>query len=153
MKRFYNIIKSFENKYYNDLGTTKLLETDNLNNIKIKVTPYEGIHKNIPYYITLNFPNIENNQFPKISIDSIIYDKIKTSQYINNTGFNGEHKGICIKNLSYPYPYPYPFIKNFKIYCDNKWENYIYYLITMFNNIQDFQKGNGIKKNYMVLIS
>ena len=98
MKRFYNIIKSFENKYYNDLGTTKLLETDNLNNIKIKVTPYEGIHKNIPYYITLNFPNIENNQFPKISIDSIIYDKIKTSRYINNIGFNGEHKSSQVKS-------------------------------------------------------
>lgn len=98
MKRFYNIIKSFENKYYNNLGTTKLLETDNLNNIKIKVTPYEGIHKNIPYYITLNFPNIENNQFPKISIDSIIYDKIKTSRYINNIGFNGEHKSSQVKS-------------------------------------------------------
>jgi len=61
----------------------------------------------------------------------------------------GQHKGICIKNFCYGYN----FTKNFKKFCNNEWKNYIYYLITMFNNIQDFEKGNGIKSNYKLLIN
>jgi len=44
--------------------------------------------------------------------------------------------------------YGYIFNKYFKNLCGNKWENYIYNLICVFNNLQDFEKGNGIKSNY-----
>jgi hypothetical protein len=75
------------------------------------------------HIITLKF----NNGWPYIFIDSNIYDQIKTKKYIN--GYQGnEHKGICIKNLSYGYSFNY-----FYKYCDGKWQNYIYYLITVFN--------------------
>ena len=30
---------------------------------------------------------------------------------------------------------------------------YIYYIITVFNNFQDFEKGNGIKSNYKNIIN
>ena len=34
-----------------------------------------------------------------------------------------------------------------------KWENYIYYLILFFNNIEDIEKGIGIKHNYKYILS
>ena len=78
-----------------------------------------------------------------------MYDKIKTNQYLQNKGCVGAHKGICIKNLAYGYN----FSKNFKNICDNKWENYIFYVITLFNNLQDFEKGSGIKSSYKRILS
>ena len=169
LKRFANIVKIVNSEYFNDLGKVELIINDNIDMtlwvnsllrndiIKFKIIPHEGIHKNIEYILTIKF---QEQNWPHIwpfgsiccvatiYIDSEIYDKIKTIQYLQNKGFNGIHKGICIKNLSYGYP----FIKNFKELCDNKWENYIYYLITVFNNIQDFEKGNGIKSNYKTIL-
>lgn len=78
----------------------------------------------------------------------LIFDKIKTAQYLQNKGKVGTHKGVCIKNLGYGYN----FKKKFRELCDNKWENYIYYLITTFNNIQDFERGNGFKSNYKKIL-
>jgi hypothetical protein len=49
--------------------------------------------------------------------------------------------------------YAYPFAKNFKELCNNQWENYVYYVIATFNNIQDFEKGNGFRGNYKQLLS
>ena len=62
--------------------------------------------------------------------------------------------GVCMcgnhfKNVGYGYC----FNKNFKNFCGNKWENYIYNLICVFNNLQDFEKGNGIKLNYKNILS
>ena len=141
-KRYFNIISAFYNNYFKDLGNVKLIEeSNNINDIKFTVIPFEGIHKDKEYTVTLNF---YNEKWPLIFINSEIYDKIKTNQYLQNKGKVGNHKGICIKNLSYCYA----FKKNFNKYCGDKWENYIYNLIVNFNNIQDFEKGNGIKSNY-----
>ena len=99
------------------------------------------------YTITIKFQ--EDRNWPLVYIDSEIYDKIKTNQYLQGKGKAGQHKGICIKNLGYGYN----FNINFKNLCDNKWENYIYHLICMFNNLQDFEKGNGIKSSYKNILS
>ena len=115
--------------------------------VKIQVIPNEGIHAKVYYTITLKFQ--EQGSWPVVNIDSEIFDKIKTSQYLQNKGKVGTHKGICIKNLGYGYN----FDKNYTQLCDNKWENYIYYLIITFNNIQDFEKGNGFKSNYKKILS
>lgn len=149
IKRFAHIVKVINTGYFNDLGKIELVIDNDMqiDIIKIKIIPYEGIHKDIEYIITIKFQ--EQNNWPLVYIDSEIYDKIKTKQYINNKGLYGEHKGICIKKISHGYP----FNKNFKDLCDNKWENYIYYLITLFNNIQDFEKGNGLKSNYKELLN
>ena len=149
IRRFAHLVKVINSTYFNDLGKIELIINDDIqiDIIKIKIIPYQGIHKDIEYILTIKFQ--EDNNWPLVYIDSEIYDKVKTNQYIENRGANGDHKGICIKNLSYGYP----FMKNFKELCDNKWENYIYYLITLFNNIQDFEKGNGLKSNYKELLN
>jgi hypothetical protein len=147
--RFRNIINKINDDYYKDLAKVELYsnEENTLEVIKIKVIPYEGIHKNIEYILTIKFQ--EPSSWPFVYIDSILYDKIKTTRYLKNQGYLGEeHKGICIKYMGYPYG----FSKNFKELCDNKWENYIYYLITFFNNIQDFEKGNGFKSDYKEIL-
>ena len=147
IKRFYNILKAVDDKYCSILGETEITEDSTSENVKIKVIPNEGIHANLEYTITIKFQ--EEGNWPLVYIDSEIFDKIKTNQYLQNKGKVGEHKGICIKNLSYGYN----FNKNFKNLCDNKWKNYIYHLITVFNNLQDFEKGNGLKSNYKKILS
>jgi hypothetical protein len=148
LKRFQNISKSIYTGYYADLGETELMDEDTtLENIKICIVPREGVHKHVKYTITIKFQ--EEGNWPLIYIDSELYDKIKTNQYLQEKGRVGQHKGICIKNLSYGYN----FNKNFKNLCGNKWENYIYNLICVFNNLQDFEKGNGIKSNYKNILS
>ena len=147
LKRFRDISKSIYTGYYTDLGQTDIIEESTLENIKISCIPHEGIHEKIKYTITIKFQ--EDRNWPHVYIDSEIYDKVKTGQYLKGKGKAGEHKGICIKNLCYGYAFP----KHFKELCDNKWENYIYHLICMFNNLQDFEKGNGIKSSYKNILS
>jgi hypothetical protein len=147
LNEFRNLTKLIYTNYYSDLGKINLLEDSNLEIIKINVIPHEGFHKNINYIITLIFQEINN--WPLVYIDSELYDKIKTNQYLEGRGRNGQHKGICIKNLSYSYN----FNRNFKDICGNKWENYIFNLICVFNNIEDFTKGNGIKSTYKDILN
>ena len=147
LQRFRDITSAVCMGHYTNLGETELMNEDNIENIKIRVVPHEGFHKNINYIITIKFQ--EDGKWPLIYIDSEIYDKIKTNQYIQDNGKVGQHKGICIKKISYGYN----FNNNFKIICGNKWKNYIYYLICTFNNFQDFEKGNGIKSNYKNILS
>ncbi len=146
-KRYYDIQKALENNYYCDLGYLKFWEEEsNIETMKFKVTPYEGFHKDTEYILTLKF---QTDTWPLVFIDSLIYDRVKTNQYLQNRGKSGDHKGICIKNLSYAYA----FTKNFNDYCGNKWENYLYQVITLFNNFDDdFEKGNGIKSNYKEIL-
>lgn len=147
IKRFHDISKAVYCKYYSDLGETEITDESTLEVIKIKVIPNEGIHAKLDYTITIKFQ--EEGSWPIVNIDSEIFDKIKTNQYLQNKGKSGQHKGICIKNIGYAYN----FNKNFREICDNKWKNYIYYLITVFNNIQDFERGNGFKKSYKQILS
>lgn len=147
IKRLYNIIKKINRGFYKDLAKVEYIENDNIKILKIKVTPFEGIHKNVSYIITCKFQGIR--VWPHIFIDSKLYDKIKTRQYLQNKGRNGNHKGICIKKMSHGYN----FNTYFEYLCGNKWENYIYNLIVFFNNIQDIQKGNGIKSNYKDILN
>ena len=147
LKRFRDITKAVYTGYYTDLGETEIMDESTLENIKMQVVPHEGVHKNIKYIITIKFQ--EEGSWPLIYIDSELYDKIKTNQYLQEKGRVGQHKGICIKNLGYAYN----FNKNFKDICGNMWENYIYSLICVFNNLQDFEKGNGIKSNYKTILS
>ena len=147
IKRFHDISKAIYSKYYSNLGLTEIIDDSTLEVVKIKVIPSEGIHAKVDYIITLKFQ--ENGNWPIVNIDSKIFDKIKTNQYLQNKGKVANHKGICIKNLGYSYS----FSKNFRELCNNKWENYIYYLIITFNNIQDFEKGNGFKSNYKKILS
>ena len=147
LKRLRDISKAVYTGYYNDLGEIELMDEDTLENIKICVVPHEGVHKQVNYIITIKFQ--EEGKWPLIYIDSELYDKIKTNQYLQEKGRVGQHKGICIHDMSYSYA----FNKNFKKLCDNKWKNYIYHLICVFNNLQDFKKGNGIKSNYKNILS
>jgi hypothetical protein len=146
IKRFHNISKAVYSNFFSDLGITEITDNTTLEDIKIKVIPNEGIHANLEYTITIKFQ--EEGNWPYVYIDSEIFDKLKTNQYLKNKGKVGIHKGICIKNLGYGYN----FNNNFKEVCDNKWENYIYYLIITFNNIQDFEKGNGLKSNFKQIL-
>lgn len=146
LHRFRNITKAIDQDFYKELALVELMEDSDLENMKIKVIPNEGIHKAKEYIITIKFNGVA--EWPYIFIDSEIYDKIKTSQYLENRGKAGEHKGICIKHLGYAYA----FTKHFKQLCDNKWEVYVYYLITVFNNLQDFERGNGLKSNYKKIL-
>jgi len=147
LRRFRNIERAVFSKFYADLGETELTEESTLDCIKIKVVPHEGVHAKREYTITIQFQ--EEGNWPRVLIDSEIFDRIKTGQYLQNKGKVGEHKGICIKNIGYAYN----FTKNFRDLCGDKWENYIYYLIVTFNNIQDFEKGNGFKSNYKQILS
>lgn len=145
-KRIWVIYKAVSDNYYSDLGETIIMDDTTIEVVKIQVIPNEGIHKNVPYIITIKFQ--EEGTWPLIYIDSEIFDRIKTRQYLQNRGKTGDHKGICIENLSYNYT----FNTKFREICDNKWENYLYYLIITFNNIQDFEKGNGIRSDYKQIL-
>lgn len=147
LTRFRNISKSIYTGYYADLGQIDIMEESTLENMKLTCIPHEGIHAKLKYIITIKFQ--EDGNWPLVYIDSEIYDKIKTSQYLQNKGKVGQHKGICIKKLGYGYT----FTTNFKKLCGNKWENYIYHLICVFNNLQDFESGNGIKSSYKQILS
>jgi len=143
MRQILAISRAVRDGFYQDLGEIEVLETT-LEELKIKVIPHEGHHASIEYIITLKW----DEEWPLVFIDSEIFDRIKTHQYLQNRGKVGNHKGICIKNFSRGYS----FRKNFAQLCDNKWENYLYYLITVFNNIQDFEKGNGFRSNYKEIL-
>jgi len=143
MNRILSIARAARDGFYSDLGETEVVETT-LEELKIKVIPSEGHHSCIEYVITLKW----EEEWPLVFVDSEIFDRIKTHQYLQNRGKVGHHKGICIKNLSRGYS----FRKNFTQLCANKWENYVYYLITVFNNIQDFEKGNGFRSNYKEIL-
>ena len=146
LKRLSVIAKAIENNKYADLGVVERIENDSRDVMVLKVIPHEGIHAKIPYIITVKF---KENTHPNVYIDSEIYDKIKTPQYLSGTGrWNKEHRGICIKLFSHG-----NFTTTFEKVCNNKWSNYIYYLITFFNNIQDIEGGSGIKKNYKDIIN
>ena len=147
LKRFSVISHAVKGGYYTDLGNTEIMDESTLENIKLHVVPDEGVHKDIKYIITIKFQ--EEGTWPLVYIDSDIYDKIKTRQYLQDRGRVGQHKGICIKNLGHGYIFNTNFLK----FCGNKWENYIYNLICVFNNLQDFEKGNGIKSNYKNILS
>lgn len=149
LKIFLNISAACNNDYFKDLGETEMIINDDttIDHFKIKVKPHEGFHKDIEYIITVQFH--EQDTWPYVYIDSELYDKIKTPQYLKNKGLNGQHKGICIKHLGYAYS----FNKYFKELCGNKWENYVYYLITVFNNMEDFERGNGFKSNYKTILN
>jgi hypothetical protein len=144
-KRYTSIIKAINNNYYKDLGTVEFIEEDNIEVLNINVIPNEGIHQKISYKLTIKFQT--NNEWPLLYIDSSKYNPMKTSQYKNNLGKNGSHKGICIRNLGYGYA----FTKNFKNLCNNDWTNYLYYVIVFFNNPQDIIHANGF--NLKILIS
>jgi hypothetical protein len=147
-KKYYEISSAISNEYYVDLGLVDFHEeNDDMSLLKINVLPHEGIHKGKQYCITLKFQ--DDNEWPSIFIDSEIFDKIKTNQYLNNQGTTGAHKGICIKNFCYAYP----FKKNFKERCGEQWKNYLYNIIVVFNNLQDFDGGNGFKSNYKKILS
>jgi len=146
-KRFVNISKAIRDNLYVDLGKVEIADDSTLENMKIKVVPNEGVHANLEYTITIKFQ--EEGNWPLVYIDSEIFDKIKTNQYLQNKGKVGDHKGICVKNLGYAYN----FNNNFRELCDKKWENYVYYLIVTFNNIQDFERGNGFKSKYKQILS
>lgn len=34
--------------------------------------------------------------------------------------------------------------KNFRELCNNQWKNYLFHLIVLFNDMRDFEKGNGL---------
>ena len=141
------IQNAMETNYYIELGSVEFVEQDTMESLKIKVIPQYGFHKNQEYFITLQ---LRTNEWPLVFIDSVLFDTIKTAQYLKNKGRVGSHKGICIKNLSYAYNFP----NNFKEYCNNQWEIYLFQIITLFNNFQnDFEKGNGIKSNFKKLLT
>ena len=109
LKRYLNIRTSINTCYYADLGQVDVIEENTLDNIKLSCIPHEGIHANLIYIITIKFQG--DGEWPLVYIDSEIYDKIKTSQYLKGKGKSGEHKGICIHNLGHVYTFTTNFIK------------------------------------------
>jgi hypothetical protein len=55
LRRFYDITMAVSKGYYTDLGETELIDEDNIENIKIRVVPHEGVHKHVNYIITIKF--------------------------------------------------------------------------------------------------
>jgi hypothetical protein len=147
LKRIRDISRAVDEGYYSDLGVTEITDDSTLEDLKIRVLPSEGVHAGLPYTITVKFQ--EEGSWPLVYIDSVMFDQIKTGQYVKNKGKVGDHKGICIKHLGYGYN----FHKNFRELCGNMWVNYIYNLIVFFNNIQDFEKGNGFKSKYKEILA
>lgn len=141
----YSLVKAVEENKYIDLGITEVVEESTLEIFRLNVTPYEGLHRDKPYQLSICF---QREGWPKVMIDSPIFDRIKTSQYTKNLGKVGDHKGICIKHLGHGYL----FHKYFPLLCESRWENYLYYLITMFNNIQDFEHGIGLRSDYKEIL-
>ena len=78
-KVFRSIGRAIRSDMYKDLGLVEMVEDCSLDAIQFDVVPHEGVHKGIPYRITLKIDNIQN--WPKLFVDSAIYDRIKTSQY------------------------------------------------------------------------
>ena len=117
---------------YKDIALVEDIECENVNIIKLKVIPHENFHRDVPYYITLKFN--DDNSWPLLYVDSIFFDKLKTKQYLLNKGKHGDHKGICIEHFSYHYS---GYKKYFQLYCNSKWENYIYNVIHFLNNIDE----------------
>ena len=60
------------------------MDESTIENIKIRVVPHEGVHKDVNYIITIKFQ--EEGNWPLIYIDSDIYDKIKTNRYLQEKG-------------------------------------------------------------------
>ena len=120
IKIFHEISKAVYTNRYETLGLVTIDDISTMKTIILNVIPHDGFHKDIQYNITLKYH--DDNSWPYLYIDSDIFNQIKTLRYINNKGKNGDHKGICIKNLSNGYS----FHKYFNQYCDNKWEIYIY---------------------------
>ena len=146
-KTYHNILKAVHDDFYKDLGKIEFIENENVTEIQIKVRPHEGIHKDKEYNLRLKFQTI-SLAWPYVFIDSPIYDPIKTERYIKDSGKNGSHKGICIRNIGYGYA----FTKNFKNYCNNDWKNYLYYVIVFFNNPLDIEHANGFKTDYKKIL-
>jgi hypothetical protein len=104
LKRFLKIANAVRYDYYLDLGKTNIVEDSSLKVLQIEVTPHEGIHTNIPYVITIKFQ--KEGEWPYVFVDSEIFDKIKTNNYLQNKGKTGEdHRGICIKKIGYAYSF------------------------------------------------
>lgn len=138
---------AIESNHYVDLGSVEYIDLENTTMMKIKVIPSYGFHKGQEYFITLQ---LRTNEWPLVFIDSVLFDTIKTIQYLKNKGRSGPHKGICIKLFSYAYKFP----KYFKNICNSQWENYVFQLISFFNSFDhDFEKGNGIKSNFKELLT
>ena len=144
LKMYREIMEALRKEHFSEFGDIKHIpEDDDINILKLSVSPHDGVHKERPYVMTIKFR--EKEEWPLVYIDSEIYDKIKTNQYLRGQGYaGGEHKGICIKYITNGYS----FKKNFKEICKDKWDIYISLLICTFNNLQDFEKGNGIKSTY-----
>jgi len=84
IKRFHNISKAVYSNFFSDLGITEITDNTTLEDIKIKVIPNEGIHAILEYTITIKFQ--EEGNWPYVYIDSEIFDKLKTNQYLKNKG-------------------------------------------------------------------
>lgn len=139
LKDILSTIKKYDYKNYFD-GNIEIDESTNMSEIVLNIIPNNGFHANLTIILTLK---ISDQCFPLIYVDSPIYDKLKTKNYINNQGSLGEHKGICIHKLYRNEG----FYKNFKILCNNEWKNYVIYIINMFvYNIDDLYGAIGFSK-------
>jgi hypothetical protein len=63
LKRFANIVKIVNSEYFNDLGKVELIINDNIDIIKFKIIPHEGIHKDIEYYYIILISHIDIIKF------------------------------------------------------------------------------------------
>ena len=145
LKRYRDIAKAVSDNKYEEQGEVELTGDSTTEVMRLIVVPRDGFHQGHPYTLTIKF---YDPHWPRLFIDSPIYDRIKTNQYWNNQGRVGEHKGICIKQFSYCYT----FDKHFKNLCDNKWEAYVDILISFFNYAENIGKANGIKSNYKKIL-
>jgi len=141
-KRAQAIIRAVVNdKRISALGEVKF-QTDPVNTQKqiIRCTPHEGVHKGIAYLLTLK--HVDPAGWPRLNIESPIYDPRKTRQLLQNKGRNGDHKGICFIGATYGHG---AFKKHFKKNFDNNWSNYLYQILLQFNNPQSIRGARGLR--------
>tara|TARA_Y100000593_G_C4288668_1_gene327032 strand:- start:631 stop:1059 length:429 start_codon:yes stop_codon:yes gene_type:complete len=136
VQRFKEIIT----KDYTPLGSVEInLKDENLNFYIISVKTNFGWHKDKEFILNLKFNDTES--WPRITLDSELFRPYFTKNYLENKGFRGtEHKGICVKHISYGYSYNH----NFKKYCVRNWGNYVFLIISSLSDKEYFEKGNGL---------
>jgi hypothetical protein len=60
LQRYREILLSFNNNYYDDLGIVNFIDTDDMNTIKFSVKPFEGFHKDVEY---MGYTEFQDNVF------------------------------------------------------------------------------------------
>jgi hypothetical protein len=101
----YSLVKAVEENKYLDLGKVDILDESTLETFRVSVTPYEGVHKDIPYQLTICF---QREGWPKVMIHRSSIESRQNStfgtveKWANTRGFVSSilDMGISFTNTS-----------------------------------------------------